>query len=171
MHRRDFMMAMGGAGLATMMAPAAAIEMDIRLHAVLRVRFDDGEFATIDGFQVHSSTGTWGRDWSGDLLTFNEDRVDLGPGGGLLRQPFRVRWAEARPLGPILKLGSKLVGDAGNGRFAGHRVTVEADDTSWDMPRTLLPMGRYQGRGRRVGTMRLGRDERILVSLNASAAF
>lgn len=173
MDRRVFMTGIGGAALcfATPRVARADASGNLQLHAILRVRFDDDDFQRFDGFQIQSAGGTWGRDWSGEIRVFNEDRADLGTVGGLLRRPFGARWAEARPIGTVYRLGSTLIGDAGNGGFDGFRATVGAGDVSWDLPRTLQPAQRIQGRGQRAGSMRLGQDDRILISLNARPAF
>lgn len=172
MRRRTFLLALGGAGAALGGGGAsfANARGTLQLHAPLRLRFADGTFETFDGFQLQSGSGTWGYDWSGDMRVFDEDRLDLGTVGGLVRQPFRVRWAAAQPMGSVLQFGSTLVGDVIGDGFQGYRVTVCAGDISWDLRRGLRPMAHARGRGRRVGEMRLEHDNRILVSLDARPA-
>ena len=173
MDRRAFT-----AGLTALVASAGTARADAGIATeqgalrALRLRLSNGGFQTVSGFQIGDTRQSFGVQWSQMLPVYNEDRVDLsgaGAGiGGLFRTPFRVRWARGVPIGTIDLIGSSLVGNVSNAAiYSGARVTVGAQDYSWDLPASLMATSPVQGRGLAIGSLRQGDDGRLLVSLNA----
>lgn len=177
MQRRAFT-----AGLGVLLASAGAAGhanadfRDAMQQAALRIRFDDGAFQTINGFEVGDGQRSLGLTWSQFLPIFNEVRFDLsGVGGGigeLFRTPFRVRWGRALPIGNVDLVGNTLIGRVADaGRYANAQTTVGAGNYSWDLPARLSPVSGTMGRGRSVGGLRVEDSGRLLVLLNAAPAF
>jgi len=178
MDRRGFSLGLGAAFLGGAMTSQALAGADSSFVQgslrALRLRFADGGFRTLDGYVITDSQHSYGVSWTQHLPTYFEDRVNLsGSGlGGLFRTPFRVRWAQGLNVGSVDLIGSRLVAQAN--AIAGYGntgVTVGAGDYSWDLPQGLSAGPPVGGGGRRVGSVRLGDDGRMLVSLDATPAF
>lgn len=142
----------------------------------LRVRLANGQFQTMTGFQISAGSQVLGVHWTQMIPTFREDRLDLsgaaGVVGSVFRTPFRVRWSRAVPIGQIEMIGSVLVGRLADvSPYAGARVTVGAQDFSWDLPGGLRSVSPVQGPGQALGDIAVGEDGRLLVLLNAQPAF
>ncbi|WP_323035943.1 hypothetical protein [Pararhodobacter sp.] len=142
----------------------------------LRVRLANGRFQTLTGFQIASGAQALGLQWTQMIPTFQEDRLDFSAAspviGSVFRTPFRVRWSRAVPLGQVEMIGGVLVGRVADASpYAGVRVTVGAQDYSWDLPSALRAVSPLRGQGPAIGAIRLGDDGRMLVLLSAQPAF
>lgn len=172
MKRRDFTSGLAaGVTLAAAGGVAVASETGHDLWTqgdgrALRLRLASGVFVTVLGFFV----GGRGLRWSGWPACYDEARLDVSQAGGMFRPVFRNRWAEGRDLGAVELVGDALVARA-VGDFGGYRVTVGAGSVSWDLPRAPWALAAPQGSGARIGALRMGADDRLLVRLDAEPGF
>jgi len=181
MQRRAFTAGIGavlvGGGLARRSLADAGDILNQGAMRALRIRYGDGEFETIDGFEISDRDSGLGSYWNSGARVYYEDRVDLsGAGGGvgeLFRTPFRIRWSRARAVADIRLNGSYLSANTRNAdTYMGQRLTVGVGDYSWDIRPQLAPATvDRSNQGRVIGTLRQEDDGHLLVSLNATPAF
>ncbi|WP_417587943.1 hypothetical protein [Pararhodobacter oceanensis] len=181
MDRRSFSLGfgsalMGGALVSPFARAARANEGEVFTQGALRalrLRFPDATFQTMDGFIVTDSSRAVGVSWTQHLPCYHEDRVTLSRSGlgGLFRTPFRVRWQQARVVGNVDLVGSRLVARGSPAAASAMRVTVGAGDYSWDLPGRLSAASALGAGGRPVGALRQEADGRLLVRVNATPAF
>ena len=178
MRRREFSLGLGTALLAAPIAGPALAEIGSAFIqgslSALRIRFEDGETDTVQAVEMTDTVRAVGLRWTQHLPTYFEDRVDLSDSvaSGFLRTPFARRWADARPIGGVEKIGDRLVLRVDDlSGFAGRRIVVGAGDYSWDLPGPSVAMTPGGGSGRPVGALRLGTDDRILIRLRATPSF
>lgn len=176
MQRRDFTLGIGAlvtGGAAPAMAGIDTSFIQGSLSAV-RMRFEDGETDTIQQVEITDGSQAVGVRWSQHLPTYNENRVDLSDSaaGSFLRTPFGRRWRDATPIGGIEKVGDRLVLRVTSlAGYAGRHSVIGAGDYSWDVPLPLTDMPIAGGRGRPVGALRIGDDNRLLLQIRARPVF
>jgi len=113
-----------------------------------------------------------GLNFAGGAHLHPEARADLsatGPFAGLFRTPFARRWADAEPLGDLHFVDGVLVAAGAGAGLSGHRVTLGAQDVSWDLPGRVAPMPGVAAAGPLVGTYAREAGGRILAFVPARA--
>jgi len=178
MNRRQFSQGLGAALIGAPVAGRALADVGSAFVqgslSALRFRFADGETDTVQAVEVTDGARAVGLRWSQQLPTYFEDRVDLSNTGlgGVFRTPFARRWADARPVGGVEKIGDRLVLRVGAlSGFSGRRIVVGAGEYSWDLPGPSIGMAPGGGTGRPVGAARMGSDDRLLIQLRATTMF
>lgn len=172
MQRRQFLTSLALSGF---VAGSAGAQTFGRLGARPRqgerapVQINSGGFSVlVQHLVVNGAGGALRLDWAHGAPLYYEDRVNLSGAGALatvFRTPFRVRWAEARPVGHVT-----LIADAGllvaeaEGVQPGAQVTLGAGDYAWDLPGRLTPGGGGAA-GANAGGVRMERDGRLLINL------
>lgn len=171
MQRRTFVTGLGAVAFATPLASTAARAergdaFQDGMREAVRLRLG-AHWLRIDGMAAAQGGRALGAHWPNGLPRFEENRVDLSRvplASVFLRRPFRGRFADAQPVGPVALAGSVLILPAVAG-FAGQRATIGWDDISWDTPALADRAGTPSSGGRQVGLLRRESDGHLLIRI------
>lgn len=174
MQRREFttrMLALlAGAALPGVASAEASDALQVGDHRPVSL-IRNGRGVLITSVQLTGGAQA-GMTWRGGAAMFDENRLDLSgltALHGILRTPFRVRYARALPVGEVRLNGAALLVDV-QASLLMHLgdVTIGAGDYSWDLPGRLGSAAGASQSGEVIGTARMEPDGRILIWLDAT---